>query len=161
MCLAIFNQFLKCFKEEEDIIKLKLSKCIQSVDCRLQIVLDKKNANSMTFCVTVNEVEICFVSTCTCSTNRTGREIHSPLITENPRSGTTIKNPTCSFKINSTKTIYDKNRKNCTNPKDDMSVILKENTTIGSGSKKKKLRSFEEENKQHASGIHNFICFDL
>lgn len=161
MCLAIFNQFLKCFKEEEDIIKLKLSKCIQSVDCRLQIVLDKKNANSMIFCVTVNEVEICFVSTCTCSTNRTGREIHSPLITENPISGTTIKNPTCSFKINSTKTIYDKNRKNCTNPKDDMSVILKENTTIGSGSKKKKLRSFEEENKQHASGIHNFICFDL
>lgn len=99
MCLAIFNQFLKCFKDEEDIIKLKLSKCIQSVDCRLQIVLDKKNANSMTFCVTVIEVEICFVSTCTCATNRTRREIHSPMITENPISGPKIKKPTCSSKL--------------------------------------------------------------
>lgn len=90
----------------------------------------------MTLCVIVSEETICFISTCTCSANRNRREIPSPLITENPK-GPNIKKPICSFKINSTNTISDKNRRNCTNPKDDMFVILKENTTIGSGSKEK------------------------
>lgn len=115
----------------------------------------------MTLCVIGSEEEICFVSTCTCPTNRTRREIPSHLITENPISGPNIKKPTCSFKNISTKTISDKNRGNCTNPKDKMSVILKENSTIGSGSKEKKMRSYEEENKPHVSGIHSFICFNL
>lgn len=111
----------------------------------------------MTLCVIISEETICFISTCTCSTNRTRREIPSPLITENPK-GPNIKKPICSFKINSTNTISDKNRRNCTNPKDDMFVILKENTTIGSGSKEKKLRSYEEkENKQCVSGVHKIL----
>lgn len=114
----------------------------------------------MTLCVIVSEETICFISTCTCSANRNRREIPSPLITENPK-GPNIKKPICSFKINSTNTISDKNRRNCTNPKDDMFVILKENTTIGSGSKEKNPRSYEEENKRDVSGIHNFIYFDL
>lgn len=156
-----FISISKYPSDEEEIIKLYLDKCKHSPDCRLQIVLDKKNTKSMTLCVIGSEEEICFVSTCTCPTNRTRREIPSPLITENPISGPSIKKPTCSFKNISTKTISDKNRGNCTNPKDKMSVILKENSTIGSGSKEKKMRSYEEENKPHVSGdiklIHGFF----
>lgn len=110
-------------------------------------MLDKKNANSMTLCVIVNEMEICFISTCTCPTNRTRREILSSVITENPISGPNIKEPTCSFKINSKKTISDKHRRNCTNRKDDMSVNLKENATFKSGKRNNNSKNYDEKNE--------------
>lgn len=147
MSLQFYTNYCNYFQDEEKIIKLSLDKCKQSLDCRLQIVLDKKNRNLMTFCVIVSEEEICFVSTCTCPTKRTRRDIPSHLVTENPISGPNIKKSTCSFKINSKKTISDKKRRNCTNQKDDMSVNLKENASFKSGKRCYNSKNYDEKNK--------------
>lgn len=113
----------------------------------------------MTLCVIVNEVELCFISTCTCPTNRTRREILSPVITEDPISGPNIKEPTCNFEIISNKTISDNNETNFTSQSDDISENLKENATLKSGAKNNNVKHFNEETnlKLYESGIHIII----
>lgn len=113
----------------------------------------------MTLCVDVNEMEICFISTCTCPTNRTRREILSPVITENPISGPNIKEPTCNFKIISNKTISDNNGTNFTSQSDDISENLKENATFKFGAKNSNVKYSNEETnlKLHDLGIHIII----
>lgn len=122
-------------------------------------MLDKKNAKSMTLCVIVNQVEICFISTCTCPTNRTRREIPSYLITENPISGPNIKEPTCNFEIISKKNISDNNGASFTSQRDDIYENFKENDTFKSGAKNNNVKHFNEEKnlKLHDSGIHIII----
>lgn len=104
-------------------------------------------------------MEICFISTCTCPTNRTRREILSPVITENPISGPNIKEPTCNFEIISNKTISDNNGTNFTSQSDDISENLKENATFKSGAKNNNVKHLNEETnlKLYDSGIHIII----
>lgn len=156
----IIQVFLsKYHSGKEEIIRRNFDKCIQSPDCQLKIVLDKKDTNSMTLCVVVDEVEICFYSTCTCPTNRSRiqRGIQSPLITESPISGQRLKEPTCNIEIISNKNIFDNNGTNSTCLSDNISENLKENATLKSGAKNNNSKHFDEEKTLHDSGDNNML----
>lgn len=105
----------------------------------------------MIFCVIVGEVEICFVFICMCVINCILWEILFYLIMEDFILN--IKKLMCIFKIDFKKIIFNNYRRNCINLKDGMFVNFKESIIIVFGLKKKKLKSFEEENKWYVLGI--------
>lgn len=61
-------------------MKTDIEKCVKNSDCRIYTSLDKKIEKSLTFCIVVNGLDTCYVSTCTCPKNARKRRALSSAV---------------------------------------------------------------------------------
>lgn len=137
----------------EETIRVNLNNCIYNPDCRLHIVLDKKKGDSMTLCVVVKEAESCFLSTCTCPTNRGRREILTHVLpSSNPN--LKIQTASCQFEVISSENISDIIPENSTNLMYEKPV---ESTTNESGTTTRSLKNDVQGKRLPVSGESNWV----